>query len=139
LRIKIKDLTIENIQKALDIHALVDRYKTLAPFFWGVLSVFSESSNAHRRCKARQAASEDEDSGGESDDRPFGAQIEDVYESDNASDSELDSEDDDEEESEKKRNIAEAWKQEYREQGFRRAPIFVRNYLASLESYFDMT
>lgn len=61
LKIRTKTLTMQSIHHALDPGRLATRYKSLAPFLWDLLLVFTTSPNKSRKQRNAQKAHRDRD------------------------------------------------------------------------------
>lgn len=64
LQVRIKTLTIQGFRNLLRPEILVEKYRSLAPFMWGILHTFSASPNDYRKRQTREndrGATEDED------------------------------------------------------------------------------
>lgn len=61
LRIKIKNLTLKNIQDLLQPSKLQEKYQSLAPFTWEFLYVFTASPNKSRKQKQQSGGSDGRD------------------------------------------------------------------------------
>lgn len=62
LRISTKALNMDTIRTMLSPSKLATKLRTLAPFTFGLLEVFTTAPNTYRKRKARQAAQDSEDS-----------------------------------------------------------------------------
>jgi hypothetical protein len=61
LQIKPKTLMIEQLRNLLHPQKLIELFKNLAPFVWGILLTFCASPSNYRRCQAAAAAAADAD------------------------------------------------------------------------------